>query len=303
MELRHLRYFIAAAEEQGISAAARRLRLSQPPLSRQIRDLEAELGVPLFDRVGRSIRLTKAGRSFLVRARQIVCDAETAAQQLREQFGKAALTIRLGVIAPVLDDLVVPVVREFRQRFANSRVSLFDLPPTAQLQRLKQHQLDAALVGNIGEPDRRELRVVTLWRGPIQIVLPEVHPLAKRAALRLSLLATEDWLSLSDTLFPGRRAFLRSACRLAGFEPRIVAEYDSVALKLAAVAAGEGVALLPAHAARLAHSGVVFVPIVGRAPRVALSWVTLPGVQVPRIQALETLLRQRATRLQSARDS
>src|SRR6187549_2596836 len=159
MELRHLRYFIAVAEEQNVTRAAARLHLSQPPLSRQVRDLEEELGVDLLQRIGKSVRLTEAGKFFLTKAREIVCDAETAAQQLREQFGAVARTVRLGFIAPVLDDLVVPSVREFRQRHPKTKVSLFELPPRAQLDRLKDHELDAAILGNLSSDDCSRFQV------------------------------------------------------------------------------------------------------------------------------------------------
>ena len=274
MELRHLRYFIAVAEEQNVTRAAERLHLSQPPLSRQVRDLEEELGVELFHRAGKSVRLTEAGRFFLTKARAIVCDAETAAQQLREQFGAAARTVRLGFIGPVLDDVVVPAVREFRQRHPKTKVSLFDLPPRAQLDRLKTHELDAAILGNLEDADRTLYQVQQLWRGRMTLVLPELHPLAARKSVKLSLLSGEDWVSLSDSFFPGRRAFLNAVCRKAGFEPRIRAELDSLPLMLAAVAAGEGVGIMPAHAAKLPHAGCALVSIAGSVPMTELLLVT-----------------------------
>jgi DNA-binding transcriptional LysR family regulator len=283
MELRHLRYFIAVAEEQNVTRAAARLHISQPPLSRQVRDLEEELGVDLFLRAGKSVRLTEAGRFFLTRAKEIVCDAETAAQQLREQFGTAARTVRLGFIGPVLDDLVVPAVREFRQRHPKTKVSLFDLPPRAQLDRLKDHELDAAILGNLDDDDRALFQVQPLWRGRMTLVLPEAHPYAARKSLKVALLAEDDWVSLSDSFFPGRRAFLQEICRRGGFEPKLRAELDSLPLMLAAVAAGEGVGIMPVHAGKLPHSGCVLVPIAGSVPVTELLLVTprqTPGKEV-----------------------
>jgi len=114
MEFHQLRYFVAAAEDLSISRAAERLHVTQPALSRQIAALEEELGVALFDRIRKRIHLTDAGRFFLPKARQLICDAETGAQQLREQFGDARRTLRLGFLSIFLDDLVAPAVREFR---------------------------------------------------------------------------------------------------------------------------------------------------------------------------------------------
>ena len=294
MELRHLRYFIAVAEEQNVTRAAARLHISQPPLSRQIRDLEEELGVDLLQRIGKSVRLTDAGRFFLTKAREIVCDAETAAQQLREQYGTAARTVRLGFIAPVLDDLVVPSVREFRQRHPKTKVSLFELPPRAQLDRLKDHELDAAILGNLSSEDRTLFRVQSLWRGRMTLVLPETHRFAARKSLKLALLANEDWVSLSDVFYPGRRAFLQEICRKSGFEPKIRAEPDSLPLMLAAVAGGEGVAIMPAHAGKLPHSGCALVPIAGAVPVMELLLVTPRQPQGKEVETFMSTVKSRA---------
>jgi DNA-binding transcriptional LysR family regulator len=142
MEFHQLRYFIAVAEELSVSRAAERLHVSQPAMSLQIALLEDELGVALFDRIKKRMHLTDAGRFYLGKARQIVCDSETGAQQVREQFGGKRRTLRLGLLGPFLDDLVAPAVREFRQRHPSVQVSLFDLHPRAQLDRLRSHELD-----------------------------------------------------------------------------------------------------------------------------------------------------------------
>lgn len=266
VEFHQLRYFIAAAEDLSISAAAKRLHVTQPALSRQIAVLEAELGVSLFDRIRKRIHLSDAGRFFLPKARQIVCDAETSAQQLREQFGKARRTLRLGFLTPFLDDLVAPAVREFRQRHPKAQVSLFELPPRAQLDRLRNHELDAAILGNISEADRAFFTIRTLSRHKMAAVLPEDHLLAKKKSVKLAALKADCWISLSDAFFPGRRDFLRTICQQAGFEPQIVSEVDSLSMMLGAVTAGEGVAVIPAHASKLPHAGCVFVPLAAPVP-------------------------------------
>ena len=266
MEFHQLRYFIAAAEDLSVSGAAKRLHVTQPALSRQIAVLEAELGVSLFDRIRKRIHLTDAGRFFLPKARQIVCDAETGAQQLREQFGKARRTLRLGFLSPFLDDLIAPALREFRQRHPKAQVSLFELPPRGQLDRLRNHELDAAILGNISESDRAFFNIRTLSRHKMAAVLPDDHPLAKKKALKLATLKSAHWISLSDASFPGRREFLRSICLQAGFEPQIVSEVDSLSMMLGAVTTGEGVALIPAHASKMPHGGCVFVPLAAPVP-------------------------------------
>lgn len=299
MEFHQLRYFIAAAEDLSVSKAAARLHVSQPALSRQIAVLEEELGVPLFDRIRKRIHLTEAGRFFLPRARQLICDAETGVQQVREQFGKARRTLRLGFLSLFLDDLVAPAVREFRQRHPRTQVSLFELPPRAQLDRLRARELDAAILGNIEDRDRSEFAIQRLASYTMAAVLPEEHPLAGRKSVKLAALKKENWVSLSDSAFPGRREFLRRACARAGFEPAIASELDSITLLLWAVAAGDGVALLPGHAQKVPHPGCVFVPLTAPAPASELLWVMNPQPPGPELATLASLIASRVALLYS----
>jgi DNA-binding transcriptional LysR family regulator len=297
MEFHQLRYVTAAAEDLSISRAAQRLHVTQPALSRQIAALEAELGVALFDRVKKRIVLTDAGRFFLPKARQIICDAETSAQQLREQFGDAPRTLRLGFLSVFLDDLVTPAMREFRQRHPKARVSLFELPPRAQLDRLRTHELDAAILGNIEEADRQFFAVRRLSRNKMAAVLPEDHRLAAKKTIKLAALARESFISLSDAVFPGRREFLRAICGAAGFEPQVVSEVDSLSLMIAGVASGDGVALMPEHAQKLPHSGCVFLKLPSPAPTADLLLVQPKGKPSVELATLAELIAERAQRM------
>lgn len=297
MEFHQLRYFAAAAEAMSISRAAEKLHVTQPALSRQIASLEADLGVALFDRIKKRIVLTEAGRFFLPKARQIICDAETSAQQLREQFGDAPRTLRLGFLSIFLDDLVAPALREFRQRHPKARVSLFELSPRAQLERLRAHELDAAILGNIVETDRQFFAVRRLSRNKMAAVLPEDHALAKKKTIKLEALARDSWISLSDAVFPGRREFLRGICAAAGFEPQIVSEVDSLSLMLAAVASGDGVALMPEHSRKIAHTGAAFVKLAAPVPTADLLLVQPKGKPGAEMATLSELIAERATKV------
>lgn len=299
VEFHQLRYFVAAAETGSISAAARREHVTQPALSRQVALLETRLGVDLFERRKQRIRLTEAGRWFLPRARQMLCDAATSTQQLREHFGKARRTLRIGFLGTFLDDLVAPVVRELKRRDRSLAIALFDLTPTAQLERLAAHDLDAAILANLEARHREAFAVKMLSRHRFAAVVPDAHPAAARSSLALEALRDDDWISLSDLAFPGRREFLQRACGAAGFTPRIVAEVDSVALMLGAVAAGDGVAIAPRHAAKLPHAGAVFVPLES-APSVELLLVTARGAERPETTALGRSLAERARSLADA---
>ena len=297
MEFHQLRYFVAAAETMNMSRAAEQVHVSQPALSRQIARLEDEIGVLLFKRVRKRIQLTEAGAFFLTKARQLLCDAESGVQQVREQFGGVRRTLRLGFIGPFLDDLVAPAVREFQQRHAMSKVSLFDLPPSAQIDRLRQHELDAAILGNIDHHERTHFTVKLLSRHRFAVVLPESHPMAARKSIKLSGLKNDDWVSLSNVFFPGRREFLTEHCRNAGFIPRIVAELDSLPLMLASIATTNSVGLIPSHARKLPHAGCVFVPLASPAIISELLLVLPKPSPSPEMASLITLISERAAEL------
>jgi DNA-binding transcriptional LysR family regulator len=300
MEFHQLRYFVAAAEEMSMSRAAERLHVSQPALSRQIALLEDEIGVRLFDRIRKRIHLTEAGGFFLVKARQLLCDAESGVQQVREQFGGVRRTLRLGFIGPFLDDLVAPAVREFQQRHPNSKVSLFDLPPSAQIGRLRLHELDAAILGNIDEHDRELFSVKRISRHRMAIVLPEDHPLAGKKSVKLAALQNDDWVSLSNAFFPGRREFLTDCCGQAGFVPRIAAELDSLPLMLATIATNGGVGLIPGHAKKLPHAGCVFVTLAAPVITTQLLLVLPKQPPTPELAGLIALISERAAELADA---
>lgn len=264
MEFHQLRYFVAAAEELSMTRASERLHVSQPALSRQIAALEEELGVPLFDRVRKRIHLTAAGRFLLPKARRLLCDAETTIQQLKEQYGEASRSLRVGLVPTFLDDIVVPAVKGLRREMPRLNVQYFELGARAQMDRLRDGDLDLALVGNMLEDDRQRFVVKCLARARMAAVLPEDHRLASRKQIALRELEREPHVSLSDVIFPGRREFLIEIFRSQGFLPEIVEECDSLSLLLAQVSTGVGVALLPHHCRKLPHTGSVFVKL--RAP-------------------------------------
>ncbi len=292
-----MRYFTAAAEDLSMSKAAARLHVTQPALSRQIGVLESELGVALFERVKGRIHLSEAGRFFLPRARQILCDAETLAQLARERFGGARRTLRLGFLTPFLDDLIAPTVRSFRTEHPDVNVSLFELPPQAQLDRLRAGELDAALLGNIDERHRELFSLRKVSRHRMAAILPSDHPLAGRKSVRLAELKNDGWVSLAEAFFPGRREFLLRTTQDHGFEPRIVSEVDSLTLLLGAVASGDGVAILPGHCRKLPHQGAVFVKLAPPVPVSELLLVTLKRPLPAPLKSLTEMLANAAARL------
>ena len=275
MEFHQLRYFVAAAECLNISRAAERVHVSQPALSRQLRLLEDELGTELFQRVRKRIYLAEAGEVFLPRARRILAEAAEAAALVRRKFAAGGV-LRFGAITPFLDDLVAPALQEFARHHPRIDVQVVDAPPSALLTKLRQGELDLAILGNLDTKDRRKFDATVLYEHGHAAVLPAQHELATRRNMPLSKLADEPWVSLADTNFPGRRKFFTAVCRQAGFKPEIVSEVDSIPMLLAAVRARQAVAILPAHCAKFPHVGCVFVDLTSPAIKSSLLLVRAP---------------------------
>jgi DNA-binding transcriptional LysR family regulator len=173
-------------------------------------------------------------------------------------------------------------------------IALFDLSPRAQVERLMAHELDAAILANLEPDHRRQFAIRSLSRHRFAAALPQGHALAGRKAVALHELADDDWVSLADAFFPGRREFLLAACGGAGFVPRIAVEVDSVLMMLGAVAAGDGIALVPKHSEKLPHDGCVFVQLEAPVPTTELVLATARDHELPEMTTLSTLLQQRA---------
>src|SRR5690349_18851649 len=182
MELRHLRYFVAVAEELSFRKAAEKLHMAQPPLSAQIKSLEEELHVRLFHRTTRSVQLTHSGRVFLAEARSVLAASDQAEQRVRDAEHGLAGTLRVGVIAPVTNAWLAAILRRFRRQFPGVQLSLFDLTSTEQLRRLRAQELDAGLLRPpVGFP---ELEYKFVGESRQVLAVPTGHKLARKKELR-----------------------------------------------------------------------------------------------------------------------
>lgn len=268
MELRHLRYFVTVAEELNVSRASARLRISQPAVSRQLRDLEAELGVELFQRMKSGLKLTPAGESFLAHGRDVLRRAGDAVKQMAAFRPRAKETLTVGYIAPVLAGILTPALRRFMQKHSDTEVALREMPPGEQVKALREERIDLALIGNACAEVEREFTVTVLSRTPFQAVLPDNHLLALRKRIALSELEGESFLGFAEETFPGRNAAICSTCQAAGFTPRFRHHVENLSALLALVAAGRGVTLAPAEVGQLAHPQTVFVSLKPPVPTV-----------------------------------
>ncbi|QIM72403.1 LysR family transcriptional regulator [Bordetella trematum] len=259
MELRHLRYFVVVAEEEHITRAAQRLGMQQPPLSAQIRDLERELGVALFDRAPRRIRLNAAGQAFLEDARRILAQAEQAA--LRAQRAARGETGQLSIgytSSAALHPAVPRVLRAFHERYPQVALETRENATRDLLQAVADGELDAVFVR---APAARfpTLQSLELCREPMVAALPAGHPLARRRPpLPLAALRDEGFVRYRRADGPGVDDALQAAALRAGFNPRTAVQVPRLLSALTLVAAGRGVALVPRTLHSLHRESVVY---------------------------------------------
>ena len=259
MELRHLRYFQAVAETLNFSRAAERLRIAQPPLSRQIRDLEAELGVALFSRTHGKVQLTPAGRhlqrelpDLLQRLANLVAATQRAAR------GGEALNIGTDWRLPL--DPLARAVSELRQRErTTAQINFVDLPLTEQLAALRDGRIDLAFLPEVFIGSRRGLELLHVASPAVMAALPENHPLARRRTIALNELRDEHWVLLSPRQAPGFRELVVQICRKAQFTPKFGPTAPTMDGMLTLVAAGEGVCPTLASFARSGQKGIRLV--------------------------------------------
>lgn len=243
MELRHLRYFKAVAEGMNFSRAAERLRVAQPALSRQIRALEAELGVTLLERE-RGVKFTEAGRVFYAQTVKILAQVDLAVAATHE----AAKGVGTGELIVCNDwrlsgQLVPAVVADFHTAHPRAEVTLRDLKLHEQLAALRARRAHLGFVVRSLLDRRADLESLLVLRSRMRLVLPARHPLARRPLVRLAELAGESWVTLDEREAPGYRAYITQVTRLSGFTPRFGKAAMTFEGLLARVAMGYGVAL------------------------------------------------------------
>lgn len=270
MELRHLRYFVAAAEELHFRRAAERLGIAQPALSQQIQQLEHEIDALLLHRLTRGVELTDAGRSLLDDARAILEQVERAkAKAQRVARGNQGM-IRIGFTGSASFNPIVPaVIQDYRGRFPGIAVSLIESATSQLIAGLHDGHVDAAFVRSThGEIDG--LVVFPIVEEEMLIALPSGHALAASRSLSLASLAGEIFILFPRANSPVLYDEIISACERAGFSPSGVQQAPEVASTVNLIAAGQGVSIVPASMQRINPQGVAYRPIQGDGPRAPL---------------------------------
>jgi DNA-binding transcriptional LysR family regulator len=271
MELRHLKYFVAVAEEMHFGRAARRLHIAQPPLSQQIMNLEEELGVKLFDRTRRAIQMTDAGAYFLKEAQQLLLHVEQATETARRIYLGQAGRLIVGFVGSVVHTFLPEGLRKFRERFADVELVLKELNTAEQREALLARRLDVGFL-YLGAQDPL-LASQQLMRAPLMVVVPKKHALAHRKSLDIRELAQETFIANTRSSEPVVRDAFISLCHAAGFSPKIAQEAGHVQTVLGLVASGLGVCLLPDFIKNIRRQGVQYVPLSGAPPTVKLGVV------------------------------
>src|ERR1041384_2904883 len=245
MELRHLRYFIGVAEEENVTRAALKLHVSQPALSRQIRDLEEELGFLLLERSAKSVRLTEAGRTFLTEAREVLQRADDAVKAARAIAVGGRGGLHVGYARALTARILPQTLRAFQAGLPNVRVKLHDFSTEEMLAGLREGKLQIAFVVRLTPALLRGLRFEELARDSICLAVAPRHPPAGRRTVTLEEAVREPLITYSRKDYPDAHELLVALFAKIKGRPRVAEEHDSVSSLIAAVEAGNGVAIAP----------------------------------------------------------
>ncbi|WP_255622613.1 LysR family transcriptional regulator [Pseudonocardia sp. DSM 110487] len=268
--MRHLRSFLAVAEELHFGRAAKRLFLVQSALSRQISALERELDVALLERDRHHVNLTPAGRALLEDVRQLLGHADETTRRARAAGRGTAGTLRLGFIAPALYAVLPPLLRAFRARNPEVRLVLEEMHNQQAVESIRTRRVQVALV-RLPVGQSTDLHLRPIHSEEVLLAVPEDHRLAGRSDVPLGDLADTDLILIARGLEPELHDYYTSACAEAGFAARVAHEVDRTHVALGLVASGLGAAFVPASARRVAQPGVVLVRLTGAELRLRMA--------------------------------
>ncbi|WP_295620664.1 LysR family transcriptional regulator [Chamaesiphon sp. GL140_3_metabinner_50] len=259
MELRHLRYFSTVATELHFGRAAEKLHIAQPPLSKQIQDLESELGFELFNRTKRSVSLTPAGKGFLIEVERIFQQLDRAIDIGRKTSRGELGQISIGFVGSATYNILPVMLQQFRDRYPNVRIELHELTTDRQLVWLREGRIDLGLI----RPPIVEKNLVSqvIFQESLVVALPISHRLASVDAIDIDLLAAEPFILFSRQLAPGLYDPIIAICQAAGFSPQVVQGCIQMQTIVSLVSANMGVSILPASIREAQRQGVVYKPI------------------------------------------
>lgn len=273
MELRQLRYFVAVAEERHFGRAARRLHMSQPPLSTQIRGLEDELGVRLFERSTRRVALTDAGRAFLEQARRTLRTAEEAREAAASGAGGLAGTLEIGFVSSATLSVLPDALRLFRERFGGVTLELREMTSAQQVEALYAGEVRVGLARLPLESPG--LRVESVFEEPLLLALPAGHPLEELERVPMQEVVGQPLIFFTQRLVPGFHAQIVELYQQVGAFPKVAQHAVHLQTIVGLVASGIGVAILPGSARKVQREGVSYRPLDAEG---ATSWLGLASL-------------------------
>jgi len=288
MELRHLRYVVAVAEELNFGRAATRLNISQPPLSQQILQLENELGVRIFQRTKREVRLTEAGKRIIAEAYQVLGQVDhletVAAKAVKGEIGSLCVGALGGV-----NDVLVDTLQIFGKRYPGVHVELKYMCTSEQIQNLREGRIQ---VGFVALPVQHETLVAEFVKEQVlRVAFPKNHPLARRQRVPLSALGDQPFIFFPRRATPGLHDLITGMCRKAGFSLNVVHEVDSIVASLVFVRAGLGIAFCVAGMEDKSD-GIVYRPLQAPEPRIQYGMAYKRETQSPVLNSFVGVVRQ-----------
>ena len=268
MELRHFRYFVAVAEEENVSRAALKLHVSQPGVSRQIQDLEDEIGFQLFERSAKSLKLTAAGKVFLTEAKTVLQHAEEAVKKARAVSGGTQGEIHVGYAPSLTVQILPPMLRAFQSEFPHVRVTLHDLSSEEMLAQLGNKKLQVALTVRPPAKMLRGLSFKEIARYAMVVAVAPSHPLAKLKAITLQQAAPEPLIGLNRKDYPEYHVETKKLFAAVGLKSSFAEEHEGGTSIIAAVEAGRGIALVPSSLACIVGTRVKLLPLKSALPAI-----------------------------------
>ena len=269
MELRQLKYFVAVAEELNFRRAAEKLYMQQPPLSRQIRSLETELGVELFHRTKRSVSLTEAGKAFLDEARLTLAQAQRAINAVQQ---KTTSNLTIGFSICAFDRILPESIQKFRQQHPETEITLTEMSKEKQITALINRQID---LGFCYAPITRSgLEYTTILSEPLAVVLPLNHPLAEQEQIEMRSLKDESFILCPKDIKPDVRQQIEQLCRNEGFELKLAQEVSPPEVQLRLIESGVGISLMSAKFQAQYNASVVYRSLINPVPylKIAVVW-------------------------------
>ncbi|HSS97238.1 MAG TPA: LysR substrate-binding domain-containing protein [Terriglobales bacterium] len=257
MELRHLRYFVAVADELSFTRGAEKLRIAQPSLTRQIRDLEEELKVRLLDRTKKKVTLTKEGEFFLERAKRLLGFSDELIRGVHEFDHKVSHTVNIGYVANPFHRVLPATLTAFEKEFPEISINLFGIPAADQIVAVRDGKLDVGFVGLLEPTEDSDLQFLLVGSYKAVAVMPRSKPQPKTGIINFTDLAQTFFIAVSEKCYPGYSRWFKSTCDRFGIRAKIVQTVDNDSALIQAVRSGLGVALLPEQIKQVAHDNIV----------------------------------------------